>query len=335
MTKARRSQTAATEEVAMPSSRPNTVPTVIHLVRQLQPRSILDVGVGFGKWGHLFREYTDIQEAERDPARYQRHNWKVKIDGIEGYPDYLTEMHRYLYNEIYTGDALEVMKRVSSYDLVFLGDIIEHFEKPAGLELLGQAIGHARKAVIVSTPKYETGQEDLCGNALERHRSLWRAKDFRQFDGAMVKTIDRATLLATIVKPGVPPPKCTPPMPPGAADGRRLRQAAKEIAHQVPADEPFILVDEDQVRGELARPRAIPFLERDGQYWGPPADDAAAIAELERLRQAGANFLVFVWPCFWWLEHYAAFDRYLRERFCCAFESEEILIFDLRQRRPS
>src|SRR6266702_657302 len=94
----------------MPSSRPNTVPTVIHLVRQLQPRSILDVGVGFGKWGHLFREYTDIQEAERDPARYQRHNWQVKIDGIEGYPDYLTEMHRYLYNEIYTGDALEVMK---------------------------------------------------------------------------------------------------------------------------------------------------------------------------------------------------------------------------------
>src|SRR6266568_4482900 len=98
----------------MPSSRPNTVPTVIHLVRQLQPRSILDVGVGFGKWGHLFREYTDIQEAERDPARYQRHNWQVKIDGIEGYSDYLTEMHRYLYNEIYTGDALEVMKKIST-----------------------------------------------------------------------------------------------------------------------------------------------------------------------------------------------------------------------------
>jgi len=150
----------------MPSSRPNTVPTVIHLVRQLQPRSILDVGVGFGKWGHLFREYTDIQEAERDPARYQRHNWQVKIDGIEGYPDYLTEMHRYLYNEIYTGDALEVMKKLSTYDLVFLGDIIEHFEKPAGLELLRQAIGHARKAVIVSTPKYETWQADFFGNAL-------------------------------------------------------------------------------------------------------------------------------------------------------------------------
>jgi hypothetical protein len=53
----------------MPSSRPTTIPVVIHLLRQIRPRSILDVGIGFGKWGHLFREYTDINEAERDPAR--------------------------------------------------------------------------------------------------------------------------------------------------------------------------------------------------------------------------------------------------------------------------
>ena len=158
----------------MPSSRPNTIPTVIHLVRQLRPQSILDIGVGFGKWGHLFREYTDIQEAEHDPSRYQRQNWQVRIDGIEGHAAYLTEMHRYLYNEIYLGDALELIKKASNYDLIFLGDIIEHLEKPTGLELLKEAFEHACKAVIVSTPKYETGQADLCGNELERHRSLWR-----------------------------------------------------------------------------------------------------------------------------------------------------------------
>src|SRR5437667_436455 len=89
----------------MPSSRPNPIPTVIHLLRQLKPQSILDVGVGFGKWGHLFREYTDILEAERDPARYERKNWRVKIDGIEGHASYLTEMHRYLYDEIHIGEA--------------------------------------------------------------------------------------------------------------------------------------------------------------------------------------------------------------------------------------
>ena len=69
----------------MPSSRPNTIPAVVHLLRQIQPRSILDVGVGFGKWGHLFREYTDIHESENDPARYPKKNWHVRIDGIEGF----------------------------------------------------------------------------------------------------------------------------------------------------------------------------------------------------------------------------------------------------------
>src|SRR5206468_751557 len=120
----------------MPSSRPNSIPTVIHLVRQLKPKSILDVGVGFGKWGHLFREYTDIREAEKDPARYQRQNWRIKIDGIEGHAAYLTEMHRYLYNEIHLGDAREVIKKVPPYDLIFMGDIIEHLDKDAGLQLL-------------------------------------------------------------------------------------------------------------------------------------------------------------------------------------------------------
>src|SRR5688572_27759096 len=113
----------------MPSSRPNSIPTVIHLVRQLKPRSILDVGIGFGKWGHLFREYTDILEAEHDPARYQRANWKVRIDGIEGYAEYITDMHRYLYNEIHLGNAADLIKNLPRCDLIFAGDIIEHFEK--------------------------------------------------------------------------------------------------------------------------------------------------------------------------------------------------------------
>src|SRR6266545_5686189 len=99
----------------MPSSRPNTIPTVIHLIRQLKPKSILDVGVGFGKWGHLFREYTDINEAENDPGRYQRKKWRVRIDGIEGYAPYLTPMHRYLYNNIHVGDATKLLNKLPPY----------------------------------------------------------------------------------------------------------------------------------------------------------------------------------------------------------------------------
>jgi hypothetical protein len=317
--------------ILMPSSRPNTIPVVINLLRELQPQSILDVGVGFGKWGHLFREYTDILESERDPSRYLRENWRVQIDGIEGYPAYLTEMHRYIYNQLYTGNALQIIKKVPSYDLVFLGDIIEHFEKEAGFELLRQAIAHAHKAVIVTTPKYETDQGDLCGNELERHRSLWREKDFNQFTGAVVKTIDRATLLAAIIMPGVTPPTFTPPMPPKAADARRLRQAVDYLTHLIPVEQPFILVDEEQIRSELPHRNALPFLEKGGEYWGPPEDDGTAIAEFERMRESGAAFIGFIWSCFWWLEYYPAFYQHLRDRFSCAIENEEIVIFDLRR----
>src|SRR5215510_5091009 len=115
----------------MPSSRPNAIPTVVHLLRQLRPNSILDVGIGFGKWGHLFREYTDILEAEHEPARYQREHWRVRIDGIEGYAAYLTPMHQYLYTAIHVGDARSVLPRLDPYDLIFLGDVLEHLEKPA------------------------------------------------------------------------------------------------------------------------------------------------------------------------------------------------------------
>src|SRR5262245_66644520 len=107
----------------MPSSHPNTIPAVAHLIRQLKPASILDVGVGFGKWGHLFREYTDILEAERDPARYRKENWRVRIDGLEGHAAYLTDMHRFLYNDLHVGDAAALMKSLPAYDLIFMGDI--------------------------------------------------------------------------------------------------------------------------------------------------------------------------------------------------------------------
>jgi hypothetical protein len=39
---------------------------------------------------------------------------------------------------------------------------------------------------------------------------------------------------------------------------------------------------------------------------------------------------VFGWPAFWWLDHYAAFHRHLRERFRCVLRNERLVVFDLR-----
>jgi hypothetical protein len=104
----------------------------------------------------------------------------------------------------------------------------------------------------------------------------------------------------------------------------------------IPRGATFILVDEGQWGGgELGAERhVLPFLERDGQYWGAPPDDATAIRELERLRRSGASFLAFAWPAFWWLEYYAEFHRHLCSNFRCVLANDLLVAFDLQSNGP-
>jgi glycosyltransferase involved in cell wall biosynthesis len=111
----------------------------------------------------------------------------------------------------------------------------------------------------------------------------------------------------------------------------RLRQATAELKAVIPAGATFILADECQWGPEvITGRRSVPFPERDGQYGGPPADDEAAIHEFERLRQAGAGFMVFGWPAFWWLDCYSALRQLLYSQYRCILEDERLVVFDLR-----
>ena len=111
----------------------------------------------------------------------------------------------------------------------------------------------------------------------------------------------------------------------------RFVAARAELAEVVPAGETVILVDGQQVGRELALGRrALPFLERDGTYWGAPPDGATAVSELSRLREAGAGFIAFAWPAFWWLDHYPELAGHLEAHFRCALRNERLVVFDLR-----
>lgn len=114
----------------------------------------------------------------------------------------------------------------------------------------------------------------------------------------------------------------------------RTVQLRSDIESVLPAGANYILADDEQWgRGEpLVGRHAIPFLERDGEYWGPPPDDEAAIAELERLRtEKGASYIVFPWTAHWWLEHYCEFHQWLRNRHMCILDNERVTVFDIRQ----
>jgi hypothetical protein len=113
----------------------------------------------------------------------------------------------------------------------------------------------------------------------------------------------------------------------------RLRSARRDIISLIPEGESFILVNNDEWgKGEAVSGRQdIPFLERDGQYWGHPPNDDTAIHELDRLRASGAKFIVFWWTAFWWLDQYPTFHHYLRTKFTCILTSAHLIIFELGQ----
>jgi len=113
----------------------------------------------------------------------------------------------------------------------------------------------------------------------------------------------------------------------------RLDMARQEMQRLIPLGTYFVLVDNSQWGPDfLAGRRSVPFLERDGVYWGTPADDDTAIKELNRLRQCGAGFIVFAWPAFWWLDHYEGFANYLVANFRCALTNSRLVVFDLSKK---
>lgn len=122
------------------------------------------------------------------------------------------------------------------------------------------------------------------------------------------------------------------PTPDASAD--RMRAMEAELAALVPPGAGFILVDQEEIASGLVLDdrRQWPFLERNGRYWGPPADDTTAILELQRLRDAGADFIVFARYGRWWLEYYTGFADYLQRHGELILSNDRFVAFRLSTR---
>ena len=113
----------------------------------------------------------------------------------------------------------------------------------------------------------------------------------------------------------------------------RLLDAKSDLARLLPETAAYILVNGDEWGGGEPVPGrvAIPFLEQEGVYAGPPVDDGQAIAELERLRRGGAWAIVFWWTVFWWFKHYPEFACHLKTRYPCLLNADHVVVFDLHK----
>ncbi len=165
----------------MPFSHSAQISTILGYAERLAPQSVLDVGVGMGQYGFLLRnnlENEHLFAVNGTQARQRpREQWRVRIDGIEGYAGYLTPVHTWAYQEVRIGDALALLPGVAdaSYDLVIAIDVLEHLGTDDGHRLLSQCRRVARCAALVSTPKIFHAQH-VPANPFEDHRSVWTAE---------------------------------------------------------------------------------------------------------------------------------------------------------------
>ena len=138
------------------------------LVVYLKPASILDIGVGFGKYGVLCREYLELWDGRGNYSEFL-----TRIDGVEAFKDYITPLHNFVYNRLYDEDAINIIDKIDfAYDLVLLIDVLEHFNKEQGNSLLSKVIRN-NKGAIISTPKKVSNQKEAFNNKYEIHKSQW------------------------------------------------------------------------------------------------------------------------------------------------------------------
>jgi SAM-dependent methyltransferase len=147
------------QDAAVPTSEFRQIPYVVEVLARERPRSVLDVGAGYGKYGFLAREFADAQ----------------RVDAID-----VTEPRFAAYDHVWLGDLREIDRVLPAeapvYDLALFIDVIEHFEKPEGYAVLDQLVSRAR-SVLVTTP-WGFRPQEIPGMPYETHRSGWLPWDF-------------------------------------------------------------------------------------------------------------------------------------------------------------
>ncbi len=184
----------------MAASAPYAIPVIANAVRQLQPQSILDVGVGFGKYGVIFREYVDVWHAE-NASETKRDGWRLRLEGIEIFKDYLSPLHDYIYDQIHIGDAESVIDGLGQYDVIFMGDVLEHFPKEAGQRIIRKLYEHANKCVLLTYPRDAESRDAILGNPAEAHLSTWSERDFDDFPRVAYSVLENRSDVCALARP--------------------------------------------------------------------------------------------------------------------------------------
>jgi len=157
----------------MPSSYHGFIVDVVNEVMWSNPKRVLDIGVGFGKWGHLFREYCDVFK-----GRILKKDWETIIDGVEPYKPNITNSSKFLYNKIYNKTIEKCIDKLKHYDVIYMGDVLEHLTKEDGLIVLSKLKKLSKKLILCVPLGDKWVQGHLSEDDFEVHKAVWEATEF-------------------------------------------------------------------------------------------------------------------------------------------------------------
>lgn len=141
----------------------------LDVIRNISPATVLDIGAGQGKYADLVRQVkptAHIRATEISSKYVEEYNLTSKYDDVR------------------VKDAYDLINdhKNETYDLVIIGDCIEHLPKSRGLDLLN-FLTYRSGYILVVAPEfsyYDTSKAGL--DHQESHISVWSDRDFLWHD---------------------------------------------------------------------------------------------------------------------------------------------------------
>lgn len=148
---------------------------ILSWVKILPISTVLDIGAGSGTYKKMFAKNKLFEDSL----------WTA----IEAWQPYIDDFRLVdLYNNVINNDVMKVdLSSLGTFDITFMGDVLEHLSKQDAVELVDRVMSVSKNAVI-SIPIVHWPQAERHGNPYEVHiKDDWSDSEVKETFSKYIK----------------------------------------------------------------------------------------------------------------------------------------------------